>query len=334
MEDKSKGWKPAVGKLFRDLAESHWSYDFVINLKNRGVLAGYPDSTFRPNNPINRAELTKIAVEAFLPAENSANQSSKFPDVAAGSWFEEFVVTAENSKIVAGYPDGSFRPGNSVNRAEALKILIGAAGFATDSVESEFSDIAPTDWFAPFVAWSEKKGVVGGYPLEFGKYEFPRSLQLGSNGEDVGVLQFLLREMGFYAGKTSFYFGNLTVGSLMKFQEKNLVAGNFRAGVLDEITKNKIYELTGINQSRLVYEFRPANKITRAEVAKIVSILLDLKNKGFSLDSQIHSSASREKPRFDLSKIEFENPLSISTPAKKPEVFTPNSLFKKLRKIF
>ncbi|MCF7836410.1 peptidoglycan-binding protein, partial [Candidatus Gracilibacteria bacterium] len=180
----------------------------------------------------------------------------------------------------------------------------------------------------------ERKGVVGGYPLEFGKYEFPRELQFGSNGEDVGVLQFLLREMGFYAGKTSFYFGNLTIDSLTKFQEKNLIAGSFRAGVFDEITKNKIYELTEINQSRVVYEFRPANPITRAEVAKIVSILLDLKNQGFSLDAKIHESSSQAKPRFDLTKVEFENPLPVSAPVKKQEVLTPNSLFEKLRKIF
>ena len=317
---------------FSDLSKEHWAYGFITSLKDRRIVDGYPDSTFLPNNPINRAEFTKIALSAFRK-DKIVETKSSFPDVEQESWFKPFVVKAKALGILHGYEDGLFHPNNPVTRAEAIKILINAAGFTTELTESQFIDVSINDWFNPFVAWAEQKGIVGGYPLEFGKYEFPRELKIGSNGKDVGILQFLLREMGFYQGKTSFYFLGFSSTALQKFQQAYLTVGSYHEGVLDEITRNKIYEITRVNRSQVAYEFRPNNPITRAEASKIVSIILDFKEKGFSLDAKINQFSNLKTPHFDLTKVKFEYPLLISAPVEQPKAFTPNSLFKKLDRI-
>jgi len=304
LEKKSADWIPTIGEIFRDLSKKHWAYDFIISLKNQKIIDGYPDLTFRPNDSINRAELTKIALSAF-PGEDIGELTESFFDVEVGSWFEPFVNKAQKLKIVNGYPDGLFRPANFINRAEALKILVGAAGFQINSTKSQFLDVFADDWFAPFVVFAETGGVIGGYPVGIPAFEFSRKLQIGMNGDDVGVLQFLLSELGFYSGLTSSYFDELTQLALIDFQSANFREGNFQIGVLDEITKSRIYELTQINLLRVAYEFHPNQLITRAEVAKIVSILLDLKKTGHSFDVIAETNFDRW-PIFDLSQVEFD----------------------------
>jgi hypothetical protein len=298
--------------LFTDVAEEDWFFDFVTKLKNDGIVDGYPDGSFRPNTPINRAEITKIALAAFRPELDLTNTTS-FPDVPLETWFSPFVATAKNYSIVHGYGDGLFRPADSVNRAEAVKILVGAAGFPTDSpLASNFADVAYSEWYRPYVAWAESQGVVSGFTSEVPDFEFSRVLRIGMGGEDVGVLQSLLAELGYYRGVISQGFGEVTQQALVNFQFANLAEGSFQTGVLDENTQNKISEITGINSLHTVYEFRPEQSITRAEVAKIVSILRDLQRDGFSPDATEPIPASQ--PSYDLSQIKFEEPFRAAAP--------------------
>ncbi len=100
-------------------------------------LSGYPSEkcekkrVFRPNLPVNRAEAIKIALIAFQDlakkkvAENVC-LSAGFTDVPTNAWFEKFVDEANCLGFINGYPDGSFRPANPVNRAEIAVILVNA----------------------------------------------------------------------------------------------------------------------------------------------------------------------------------------------------------------
>jgi len=85
----------------------------IIYAQNQGIIEGYQDGTFRPNNIINRAEFTKIIIEArFSQSEIlSCDMSTiSFPDVNIYDWFSPYICTALNHKIIKGYPDGFFRP--------------------------------------------------------------------------------------------------------------------------------------------------------------------------------------------------------------------------------
>jgi len=93
-------------------------------LTNIRAVQGNPDGTFQPRRTLNRAEFLKIALESHPRILVSrSDEGSCFPDVSEGDWFSKYVCLARKRKIVAGYPDGYFRPENPVNYAEALKIL-------------------------------------------------------------------------------------------------------------------------------------------------------------------------------------------------------------------
>jgi len=97
-------------------------YEDAINfVESNGVVEGYQDGTYQPDNNINRAEFTKIVMVAVHGPNHGGDHC--FPDVT-DQWFAPFVCTAHSMGIIQGYDDNTFRPENNVNYAEALKIVL------------------------------------------------------------------------------------------------------------------------------------------------------------------------------------------------------------------
>ena len=118
-------------------------------LLDHDIASGYPDGSFKPENPINRAEFTKIIVGAVHDAAKInecplLSSVSPFPDVSADDWFMPYTCTARRFGIMDGYPDGSFRPSQDVNVAEAAKIVAGAF-----EIPIQISASGP--WFQPYM---------------------------------------------------------------------------------------------------------------------------------------------------------------------------------------
>ncbi len=109
-----------LGSFFPD-TEGHFFESAIEFVYLRGYVEGYSDGSFRPDSTINRAEFTKIIVNALnLPLDDA---ESCFTDVNY-EWFSSYVCAAKRSGIIDGYPDGSFKPGSPVNFVEALKIIL------------------------------------------------------------------------------------------------------------------------------------------------------------------------------------------------------------------
>jgi len=303
---QSQGKK--CGAVFPDVPEEHWACNFIENLYEIKSVDGYPDGVFQPNIPINRAELTKIAFSSFHKKSDVLSFSDFFPDVGKDKWYTPFIAQAKALSIIDGYVDGKFRPEKSITRAEALKILINAAGFEIGDVHSNFSDVAEDDWFAPYVVWAERSGVVVGYPLKFDGYSFLRKLRFGDYGEDVGVLQYILKKLGHYRGVMSYRFGPVTRSAVILFQRDHLKYGSYAFGVLDEPTIQKLYEATELNKTRIEYEFQPNQLITRAEISKITNILIDMKENGESKLAVKVNFPPPSKIDFDLHDVKYEIP--------------------------
>jgi len=89
-----------------------------------GIVQGYPDNTFRPDDPVNRAEAVKMLLLAsgVTPPEGYYINMS-FPDVPAGTWFYSHVDSAFQLDLIEGYPDRTFKPEKPITRAEAAKIV-------------------------------------------------------------------------------------------------------------------------------------------------------------------------------------------------------------------
>ncbi len=105
------------------------SYDSAIDyVKTQGIVNGYDDGTYKPDNLINRAEFTKIIIESLYETSDFESYGSKycFSDVPRDAWYTQYVCFAKEKGIVDGHPDGSFKPTDSINYVESLKIVLEA----------------------------------------------------------------------------------------------------------------------------------------------------------------------------------------------------------------
>ena len=107
---------------FTDVNEGDWFNVTVSSLANMDVLQGYGDGTFRPNDPITRAELSAIAVRFFENFE-AIYAPGTFTDVTGDEWYADAIAAAEELGILAGYPDGTVRPESNITRAETCAIV-------------------------------------------------------------------------------------------------------------------------------------------------------------------------------------------------------------------
>ncbi len=106
---------------YSDVAADQWFNNAISTLSNAGIINGYEDGSFRPNNPITRAEFSKIAVSFFSYVDEE--YQGLFPDVPADKWYALYVEAAKELGLINGYEDGTFRPEQNITRAEACTIV-------------------------------------------------------------------------------------------------------------------------------------------------------------------------------------------------------------------
>lgn len=150
---------------FPDVAGDHPYNSSVEALAIEGVVTGNPDGNFYPARPVNRAEFLTMLYRANKKTATAVSVSC-FSDVNASAWYANVVCDAVAEGYVNGYPDGSFKPEQSVNRVEALKMLYKVFGLgmltgeqANDSVE-DFTDIQAGAWYTTFVSSSYRNGLL------------------------------------------------------------------------------------------------------------------------------------------------------------------------------
>jgi len=159
-------------RSFSDVSSYYKHYDAIDYLSDSGLVGGYADGNFKPDSNINRAEFTKVVISAAFDddvdtciADNSQTHWTYmfFPDVPIDKWFAKYVCTAKVNGVVSGYSDGSFKPGNSINFAEGLKIILDAystnAG-RTRTINSTLLYISDGDWYAPYFSYAYNKNLI------------------------------------------------------------------------------------------------------------------------------------------------------------------------------
>lgn len=142
-------WLSITQAAFFDVTPSYPYFDAIEFVQEKGYVKGYDDGTYKPNDSINRAEFIKILIEARFSKTRidscKLSSESLFVDVATTQWFASYVCLSKQEGIIGGYPDGTFRPGQSINLAEAAKIIVGSYGFQVDAVSG-------AAWYAPYIA--------------------------------------------------------------------------------------------------------------------------------------------------------------------------------------
>ena len=128
-------------------------------------LIGYSDGTVRPNGKITRAEVATIFFRLLDDDTRAKYWSSKndFSDVSADKWYNNAVSTLSNMGVIGGYADGTFRPDAPISRAEFAKIAVSFTQNTGSATYNYFTDVKPTDWFAPYVTAAKDAGLIEGY---------------------------------------------------------------------------------------------------------------------------------------------------------------------------
>ena len=129
------------------------------------IVTGNPDGSFKPDSPLNRAELVKLLVGASVSGfESIKNQYDQncFPDIAAGQWYTPYVCYSKEKNIVKGYTDGTFKPARNISKAEAVKVVLGSFVFTIPETadKSYFSDVSASSWYAPYLQTAFEKGIL------------------------------------------------------------------------------------------------------------------------------------------------------------------------------
>ena len=138
----------SITQKFEDVPDGQWYTQYVNYLTYVGVLTGYPDGTFRPDEPITRAEFVAVVSRFHNPLFMS---TMSFPDVSSSHWAYREICMTYTRGWINGYPDGTFRPDQFITRAEAAKIvniqlerMIDSEALA--SVVNPYDDIVSTHW--------------------------------------------------------------------------------------------------------------------------------------------------------------------------------------------
>ncbi len=128
------------------------SEEAVSVLMSLGVVNGYEDGTFKPNQVVTRAEMAKLVVAALgLEAYASATTSS-YSDMAGAGWAQGYVSYATKLGIIKGYPDGTFKPSQTVSLVEASAMIVRALGYTDESL--------PGAWPANYMVKAKTLGVL------------------------------------------------------------------------------------------------------------------------------------------------------------------------------
>ncbi|WAS06466.1 S-layer homology domain-containing protein [Gloeomargaritales cyanobacterium VI4D9] len=111
----------APGFAFSD-TQNFWASRCIQELANRGIVGGYPDGSFRPNNPVTRAEFAALVDRAFLTGSGTRGGAT-FRDVSRNFWAYDAINQAAGAGFLSGYPDGTFRPAQNIPRVQVLVAL-------------------------------------------------------------------------------------------------------------------------------------------------------------------------------------------------------------------
>ena len=136
---------------FTDVASEAWYSDAVNTLASLGMITGVGNNLYEPNRSITRAEFTAIAMRF---ADLATGGENVFSDVAEDAWYYDYVVGSIQYGWITGYPDGTFRPENTITRAEVTTIvnrMLGRSADRTFIAEHAdelriFSDVTTAHW--------------------------------------------------------------------------------------------------------------------------------------------------------------------------------------------
>lgn len=134
---------PVVTVSFTDVKENDWFYNDVGTLAGMGIINGYPNGTFLPQNNVTRAEFIKLLVTLIAGDSTFVTYDKIFDDVDTKAWYSEYITTA----IVLGIIDvndygATFNPDQAITRREVAKLVANSITIQIGGYKTPFADTA------------------------------------------------------------------------------------------------------------------------------------------------------------------------------------------------
>ncbi|HID91666.1 TPA: hypothetical protein EYP45_00895 [Candidatus Peregrinibacteria bacterium] len=148
LANSAAGDKSSRFPFFIDISPDHKDFEAVTYLHSHDMVNGYSDNTFLPNRAISRVESIKLLLEASKKTiQKSSSNTFIFTDIPSEKWFSNYVYTAKKIGVIN--PDGevgtgNFNPTRTVNRAEAIKMILEVNNVSVLSANTG------EQWFYPY----------------------------------------------------------------------------------------------------------------------------------------------------------------------------------------
>jgi parallel beta-helix repeat protein len=133
---------PTTQVAFKDVPNNYWAQTFIQELASRNIIKGFPDGSFRPNDPVTRAQFAALLSQAMNKA--TVRSSANFTDVASNYWAATAIQKAYTTGFMSGYSATTFRPNENISRVQILVSLANGLGYAPtkpiDTTLQSYSD--------------------------------------------------------------------------------------------------------------------------------------------------------------------------------------------------
>jgi hypothetical protein len=149
---------------FRDV-QGHWAQAYIDALAKQTIISGFPDGTFRPADPVTRAQFAAIVTKAFTPAPKQPR--IEFRDVSTTFWGYQAIQSTVQGGFMKGYPEGVFQPEQPIPKVQALVSLVAGLGFGAGSPDilSRYQDAGQIPaWATGAIAAATQRKIVVNYP--------------------------------------------------------------------------------------------------------------------------------------------------------------------------
>ena len=304
-----------AAEFFKDVKPTDFYYTAVNELAEQKIVSGYGDGTFRPTKQVTRGEAAKmLALSLKLNVANA--ETTQFSDVKKGDMFYRYIAALANKGIINGYPDGSFKPNEVVQRgAMAKMVTLGYEFTLATTITHPFKDVSSTNIFNQHIQTLVNLDITKG--TSFNTFAPGKAVTRGE------LAEFISRANKANAGKPVYVVNNIvgnkiyinsvgyTIGSsvagYIKADNKSALIGAHIEGTFNGTTLTNITKLTlnATGNPNSVYSFDGGNSTFNGTLVVNGSYL---KFKNWTLNGQTIVS---ETPRKSLAQYNRLNEIFI-----------------------
>ncbi len=149
-------------EMFSDVSENKWYYDYVLDAANLGIINGRGDGIFAPEEDVTRGDFAVMLTNMLGVKNMPSVENNPFADVNENKYYSDAIAYCYREGYIGGYPDGTFKPEQSITRQEAAKIMAEAMELTEVSDELFNDDAKIGGWASEFVYQCRAAGIFGG----------------------------------------------------------------------------------------------------------------------------------------------------------------------------